>query len=129
MMTFDTILAFAVLHHLPGPKLHRQVLNKIRRLLAPGSKFIHSNWQFLKSERLRGRVQPWEKIGLSAEQVNPGDYLLDWRHGGYGLRYVHFFSPHELHALALETGFRVVETFSSDGEEGNLGLYQAWEPI
>jgi tRNA (uracil-5-)-methyltransferase TRM9 len=129
MMTFDTILAFAVLHHLPGADLHRQVLRKIRLHLAQDGKFIHSNWQFLKSERLRGRVQPWEEIGLSTEQVNPGDYLLDWRHGGYGLRYVHFFSLHELHALALETGFRVAKTFTSDGEEGNLGLYQIWEPI
>ncbi len=60
--------------------------------------------------------------------MDPGDYLLDWRRGGEGLRYVHHFSPEELAELAAETGFRVLETFWSDGEGGNLGLYQVWEP-
>jgi hypothetical protein len=59
--------------------------------------------------------------------MDPGDYLLDWRQGGRGLRYVHHFSPPELTSLAQMTGFKVVESFSSDGEGGNLGLYQVWQ--
>jgi 2-polyprenyl-3-methyl-5-hydroxy-6-metoxy-1,4-benzoquinol methylase len=123
---FDCILAFAVLHHLPGADLHRQILDKVHKLLIPGGRFIHSEWQFLNSPRLRARIQPWETIGLTAAHVDPGDALMDWRHGGYGLRYVHHFSEPELAALAAETGFTIVETFSSDGEGGDLGLYQEW---
>jgi hypothetical protein len=31
--------------------------------------------------------------------------------------------------LAETSGFRVANTFYSDGETGDLGLYQVWEPI
>jgi SAM-dependent methyltransferase len=125
---YDVILAFAVLHHLPGAELRRAVLQRVRAHLVPGGRFTHSNWQFLNSARLRARIQPWEQVGLTDADVDPGDYLLDWRRGGEGLRYVHHFSPEELMGLAAETGFRVLETTWSDGEGGNLGLYQVWEP-
>jgi tRNA (uracil-5-)-methyltransferase TRM9 len=125
---YDVVLAFAVLHHLPGAELRRQVLLKVRELITPDGVFIHSEWQFLNSPRLRDRIQPWEQAGLSADDVDPGDYLLDWREGGYGLRYAHHFSEAELETLANDTGFQVVETFYSDGEGGNLGIYQLWRP-
>jgi hypothetical protein len=88
-----------------------------------------SHWQFLSSPRLRARVLPWESAGISESDVDPGDYLLDWRQGGYALRYVHHFSEEELAVLAEETGFQARETFLSDGEGGVLGLYQVWEPV
>jgi len=125
---YDLVLAFAVLHHLPGEALRRQVLQAVRRLLAPGGRFIFSNWQFLNSPRLAQRIQPWEAAGLSPAQVDPGDYLLDWRAGGRGLRYVHHFSQEELTALAQECGFSVLESFVSDGENGQSSLYQVWQP-
>jgi tRNA (uracil-5-)-methyltransferase TRM9 len=124
--TFDVILAFAVLHHLPGSSLRRLVLQTIHHLLSPTGQFIHSVWQFLNSQRLRSRIQPWEKIGLSVEHVEQGDYLLDWRHGGIGYRYVHHFSSEELADLAASTGFSIQETYFSDGENRKLGMYQVW---
>jgi len=124
---YDIILAFAVLHHLPGQQLRQAVLQTVSRYLVSGGKFIHSEWQFLNSPRLRQRLQPWGSVDLSDEDVEAGDYLLDWRQGGYGLRYVHHFSPEELEALAHETGFAILEAFLSDGAGGKLGLYQVWE--
>jgi tRNA (uracil-5-)-methyltransferase TRM9 len=124
---YDVILSFAVLHHLPSKELHLQVLRKVRSLLSIGGRFFHSQWQFLNSPRLAARVQSWEMIGLSATDVDPGDYLLDWRQGGEGLRYVHHFSESELAGLAAEAGFMVVESFLSDGENHRLGLYQVWK--
>jgi SAM-dependent methyltransferase len=126
---FDFVFAFAVLHHLPGSTLRRQLLRKIPGLLTAGGSFIHSEWQFLNSERLRARLQPWREAGLDASDVDPGDYLLDWRQGGYSLRYVHHFTIEELEELAQETCFQIQETFHSDGESGDLGLYQVWKPI
>lgn len=124
---YDLILAFAVLHHLPGKTLRRSVLATANKLLRPSGRFIHSEWQFLNSPRLRARIQPWERIGLREDQVENGDYLLDWRHGGLGYRYVHHFTLDELSLLAEETGFSILETFLCDGEGGKLGLYQIWE--
>ena len=119
---FDRILSFAALHHLPGRELHLRILHTVRDMLSTGGQFIHSNWQFFNSERLRKRIHPWEEIGLRETDVDPDDYLLDWRRGGFGLRYVHHFDEETLYLLAAETGFQVVETFYSDGETGDLGL-------
>ncbi len=124
---FDIVLSFAAMHHIPGKESHLQILQSVRNLLMSEGCFIHSNWQFLNSERLRKRIHPWSEVGLTNEDVDPGDYLLDWRRGGFGLRYVHHFSESELITLAEETGFSVVETFYSDGETGDLGLYQIWK--
>ncbi|HEX9617012.1 MAG TPA: class I SAM-dependent methyltransferase [Anaerolineales bacterium] len=127
--TFDLVLAFAVLHHIPGAYNRREILHRAHALLVPEGRLIHSEWQFLNSPRLVARIQPWEMAGLSAHDVDPGDYLLDWRRGGLGFRYVHSFSQAELGELAAETGFLIVETFDADGETGNLGLYQVWKRV
>lgn len=127
--SFDLIFAFAVLHHIPGRDLRLGLLRKARSLLAPGGKFIHSEWQFLDSPRLKARIQPWERSGLLASAVDEGDALLDWRSGGAGLRYIHHFSAPELAGLAEESGFRVVDTFYSDGQGGRLSLYQIWQGL
>ena len=126
---FDLALAFAVLHHLPGAALRQQVLTEIHRLLLPAGRFIHSNWQFLNSPRLARRIQPWSAIGLPESALEPNDYLLDWRQGGPGLRYVHHFTELELSELAQSCSFTLLDSFLSDGEGGNLGLYQVWEIV
>jgi len=132
---FDGVLAFAVLHHLPGQELRRQVLRGVRERLAPGGWFIHSEWQFQHSPRLLARRLPWEKVGLQAQDLEEGDTLLDWRHalpdqdGQVGLRYVHLFNRAELDSLAASTGFEILEEFESDGSGGRLGLYQFWRSV
>jgi tRNA (uracil-5-)-methyltransferase TRM9 len=126
---FDLVTAFATLHHIPGQEMRLNILNKVHALLRTGGQFIHSEWQFLHSEKLKARIQPWEDAGLSPEEVEDGDYLLDWRSGGRGLRYVHHFDEAELEDLAAASRFRVRQTFHSDGSNGLLALYQVWEPI
>ena len=126
---WSLITAFAVLHHIPSAKLRLELLRVVNQLLKKDGSFIHSNWQFLNSEKLKARIQPWEAVRLSGSQVDAGDYLLDWRNGGKGLRYVHHFEEDELRELASVSDFQVVDMFYSDGETGNLGLYQTWQPI
>ncbi len=123
------ITAFAVLHHIPSTEMRLNLLRVVHKLLKQDGMFALSNWQFLNSAKLKTHIQPWEAVGLSASEVDPGDYLLDWRSHGKGLRYVHHFSQAELDELANAGGFRVADTYSSDGEGGRLGLYQIWEPI
>lgn len=126
---FSLVTAFAVLHHIPSREMRLNILKQVHNLLPPGGRFIHSNWQFLNSEKLKARIQPWETAGLSTAEVDEGDYLLDWRAGGRGLRYAHHFSAEELAQLAAETGFRVEESFLSDGANGRLALYQVWKKV
>jgi 2-polyprenyl-3-methyl-5-hydroxy-6-metoxy-1,4-benzoquinol methylase len=123
---WSLVTAFAVLHHIPGRDLRLAILKTIHGLLKPEGKFIHSNWQFLNSEKLKARIQPWETVSISSNDVDAGDHLLDWKQGGKGLRYVHHFNEAELWELAQESGFQVKDTFYSDGAGGGLGLYQIW---
>ena len=126
---YDYVLAFAVLHHVPGYQLRLDTLKKIAGLTWSGARFIHSNWQFLNSPRLKARIQPWESIGISEKFVEEGDYLVDWRSGGQGLRYVHVFNSVELESLAAESGFRILDSYHSDGKSGDLAIYQIWQRV
>lgn len=125
---FDVILAFAVLHHLPGQALRLQALQNARRFQEgiPGAWMCLSVWQFLNDPRWHARIQSWQAVGLAETQVESGDYLLDWRHGGSGLRYVHLFQEAELVQLASNAGYLPQETYYSDGTGGRLSLYQVW---
>ncbi len=123
---WSVVSCFAALHHIPSRDLRLQFLQTVRTLLAQNGRMFLSNWQFQNSAKLRGRVQPWSRVGLTNSDVDEGDFLLDWRRGGEALRYVHQFSERELGELAENCGFRVVESFLSDGEGGKLGLYQVW---
>jgi SAM-dependent methyltransferase len=125
---WSLVTAFAVLHHIPSTEMRLDILRVVHQLLRGDGTFIQSNWQFLNSEKLRGRIQPWEAASISETDVDAGDYLLDWRSNGKGLRYVHHFEERELRELASASHFEIVDTFYSDGETGNLGLYQFWKP-
>lgn len=125
---FDWLVSFAVLHHLPGESLRQQTVSAFANLVTPNSQVAVSVWQWQNSPRLRKRVLPWSRVGLSADQVDQGDVLLDWRAGETpGIRYVHTFNESSLTALAESAGFKVIKTFYSDGKSGDLALYQVWQ--
>ncbi|MCX6057307.1 MAG: class I SAM-dependent methyltransferase [Chloroflexi bacterium] len=125
---WSLITAFAMLHHIPSTEMRLDILQTVRKLLKTDGRLILSNWQFLNSEKLKSRIQAWDKVGIADSDLDAGDYLLDWRSGGEGLRYAHHFTTQELLALAEQAKMRVIDSFSSDGDGGNLGLYQVWAP-
>ena len=123
---WSLITAFAVLHHLPGFDLRLALVRNVYDLLRKDGLFIHSNWQFLSSPRLKRRIQPWNGTGVAPDDVDASDYLLDWKFGQRGLRYIHHFEEGELAELARLASFEVLETFYSDGENKKLSIYQVW---
>jgi SAM-dependent methyltransferase len=125
---YDWLVSFAVLHHLPGVELRRRTASSFAKLVSPKCKVAVSVWQWQNSPRLRSHVLPWQTVGLNSEDVDEGDVLLDWRAGVTpGVRYVHTFTENSLSILGKSAGFRVVDSFYSDGKPGNLALYQIWE--
>jgi SAM-dependent methyltransferase len=120
---FDRVVALAVLHHIPTFGLRAQVLRDIASVLEPSGQLILSTWQFLENERMRRKIVPWARIGLAAEELDPDDYLLDWKRGGHGLRYCHLVDRDEMEQLAAASGFEVRTTFRAGGREGDLSLY------
>ena len=124
---WEVITMFATLHHIPSAEMRLNILKTVCKLLKDDGEFILSNWQFLNSKKLKSRIQSWDKVGITESDLDEGDYLLDWRSGGEGLRYAHQFSAGELSGLAEQAEMRVIDSFLSDGEGGNLGLYQVWK--
>jgi tRNA (uracil-5-)-methyltransferase TRM9 len=117
---FNFVLALALLHHIPGHDLRVRLVQQLAGLLNPEGTAILSTWQFLASERLRRKIVPWATVGLRDDQVEPGDYLLDWRRGGYGLRYCHWVDEDESRELCQAAGLQVQESFLADD---GLSLY------
>jgi tRNA (uracil-5-)-methyltransferase TRM9 len=125
---YGWLVAFAVLHHIPGEELRIQTVENFAKLVPPESCVAVSVWQWQNSPRLQKRIRPWPEVGFQPEELDPGDVLLDWRADEtVGLRYVHTFDEAELSALAHNAGFRVQKTFYSDGITGDLALYQVWQ--
>ena len=72
---------------------------------------------------MRRKIVDWEAVDIDEEDLDPGDYLLDWKRGGRGLRYCHLVDEEEMGALAAASGLIVRETFRAGGREGDLSLF------
>ncbi len=120
---FDAIVCLAVLHHFPSHALRQRIVADLAGLLAPQGQLALSTWQFAHVDRFVGKQADWSQIGLTAEDVEPGDALLPWNQGVHALRYVHQLDFAAIEQLAAGAGLRVVDSFLADGKEGNLNLY------
>lgn len=125
----DTVVCLAVLHHIPSFKLRALALREMTGLLAPKGRLLLSTWQFVYSDRLRRKMVDWAEVGIPAEALEPGDYLLDWNRGGCGLRYCHLVNEVELRQLAAESDLSVRTTFRAGGREGNLSLFAMLDKV
>ncbi|MFQ6100815.1 MAG: class I SAM-dependent methyltransferase [Anaerolineae bacterium] len=128
-LVIDTAVALAVLHHIPGFDLRVRVLREIATMLAPNGCLILSTWQFLENERMRRKIVDWAEVGVVEEALEPGDYLLDWKREGQGLRYCHLVDEAEVRQLAGASGLRVSQTFRAGGRERNLSLFAVLESL
>ncbi len=127
-LPYDVVTALAVLHHIPGFEARVAFVRTARRYLQPDGVLILSNWRFTHNERMRRKLLPWSAAGLREADVEPGDYLLDWKKDGGGMRYVHELDASEVEAIASATGLRILEQFVADGREGDLSLYTVLAP-
>ena len=123
---FDWVCLLAVLHHIPGRERRTRLVEGAADQLQPNGRALVSVWNFKAEPGQAERIVPWSEAGLESEQVGQDDYLLDWRRGGQGLRYVHHFTAEELAALAHQGGFDVERTYYAGGQSGELNLLQRW---
>jgi SAM-dependent methyltransferase len=108
---FGTVVCFAALHHLPN---RAPLVQELARVLAPSGRLVISVWQIAHDARMRRKI---------VEDLGNGDYILNWRSGGDGLRFVHEVSETELQGLAVGAGLETLELYRSDGKSSDLGLY------
>ena len=122
-ISYNWVFMRAVLHHIPSyPNRRRLIIKAAQRLTLDGT-LVLANWQFLNVKRLQKRLIPWSQLNLQPTDVEPGDYLLDWKRDGYGIRYVHLIDEAETQKLAQDAGLTLHNLYFADGHTNNLTLY------
>lgn len=117
--SYDLVVLFGMLHHIPGHDNRRDFMRTLAARVAPGGLLVFTAWCFYEYERFRQRIVPFPPD----LRVEPGDYLLDWRRGTRALRYCHYVDDQEHAALIQVTGLREVLTYRADGHSGDVNRY------
>ncbi|TVR20256.1 MAG: class I SAM-dependent methyltransferase [Anaerolineaceae bacterium] len=118
---YDLVVAFGLLHHVPGHANRREFVAGLARLVTAGGHLAFACWRFHEFERFRQRVINWPDD--LADHVEAGDYLLDWRRGETAIRYCHHVDDDEQTGLVAASGLRPVAGYRADGFTGTVNAY------
>lgn len=121
--TFPAIACVATLQHVPSLALRERVVAEMADHLESDGVLVLANWQVTSSERQRKKIAPWAEFGIDKQAVLDNDFLVRWRRGGDGVRYVAEIDSAETERIAQACGLKIKEQFRSDGAEGTLNLY------
>ncbi len=122
---YDLVVAFGLLHHIPGSERRQALVKALAERVAPGGLLAFACWRFYEYPRFVERITPWpdELRG----KVEAGDYLLDWRRGNVALRYCHYIDDAEHEGLVAASGLIPLETWRADGHSGAANRYSLLE--
>lgn len=118
---YDLVVAFGLLHHIPGAANRLQFMHWLAEQVAPGGWLAFACWCFYEQDRFKQRITPWSPE--LEPHIEPHDYLLDWRRGQVALRYCHYVDEAEHAQLIAATRLETVTTFRDDGAERSLNRY------
>jgi SAM-dependent methyltransferase len=115
---FDWVVAFGLLHHLPGRAERRAWMARLPSL---GRSACVTFWRFADRARFERRMRPFSLAGIEAEDVEAGDYLLAFQETS--LRYCHHAGDEEVEEMLEASGMQSIDRYEADGETGDLNLY------
>lgn len=107
--SFDAILCFAVLHHIPSEELRQKVLKEFARVLKPGAAAYIIVWN-VRNAWANNRFKIEEQLANTRAGLDKGDVFVPWKAtaGKKITRYLHVFDKAELTRLCREAGFKKV---------------------
>lgn len=117
--SYDLVVCFGFIHHIPDPSWRRQFLSDLYFLTAPNGLLAVSFWQFAD-----------EKKSLIVQDLGFGDYWLSWGQTKTAARFAHHCSDKEIMMLATnikEAGAHQMADFRADGRSGQLNRYLVWQ--
>ena len=126
--TYDLVVAFGLLHHVPGADNRTQFIATLAERVAPGGFLAVAFWRFYEFERFQRRIVPWSEAP-DIDSVEQHDYLLDWRRGERALRYCHFVDDAEQAHLEAATGLQSVARYRADGFTGTVNSYSLLQRV
>jgi len=110
--TFDTVLAVAVLHHIPSRRYRRRALGEVFRVLKPGGHLLMTNWNTFNYGFLIRHPRNALEMLLPRRGLDFRDILVPWKKGRKKAdRYLHAFTRRELGRLCRQAGFEVLEQY------------------
>lgn len=120
---YDLIVLFGVMHHVPGYSSRVKLVNKLKSQLKPGGFIVISVWDFLKQERFKNKLVPWEKLNINDRDVEENDYLMNWDKGILAYRYTHYTSEAEMQRILKDTSSTSAHSYLADGQSKDLNRY------
>ncbi len=124
---FDAVVAFGLLHHIPGEVGRRALIHALAERVAPGGFLALTFWDFAREARFarkRVRETPPELEG----QLEVGDVLLRWgAEGSPRLRYCHYTDAAEEARLLEGLPLAPRLAFSRDGRSNRLNRYRVFQ--
>lgn len=117
--TYDLVVLFGVLHHIPGAERRLTLIQKLADRVAQNGLLVFTCWRFYEYARFRERIVPMpENL-----RIEKNDYLLDWRRGSQALRYCHYVDDEELQHLVSASGLQATLQYRADGQSGDMNVY------
>jgi tRNA (uracil-5-)-methyltransferase TRM9 len=117
------ITLFGFWHHIPSSQLRKTLLTNLWRAMTPQDLLVITTWNFALDKKFAKKVIAPDRVGIDHNQLEPGDYILDWQRGGESFRYCHFSSQSEMEELISEANFKLVNHFLADGQSKQLNSY------
>ena len=127
--TFDLVVLFGVLHHVPGRAQRSRLLTKVAKRVASGGTLAYTTWRFDQFPRFVKKLVAWEDyLGVSSEaldlgELEPGDHIMTWGVPA-AYRYCHAASKEESETLRRELPLRWVESFLGDDDLNRYDLLE-----
>lgn len=145
----DMLVCFGFMHHIPSAALRARVLAELCAQVKPGGVMIVSFWCFAASAQgaakaNRETTQAFEALTaraegategcaegaaankpiLTAEDFEPNDFMLGWKHTQGVMRYAHSFTETEaLQLIAGESQLSYCTHWYADGKDNRSNLY------
>lgn len=122
---FDLVALFGVLHHVPGERARRALIEACCAQLAAGGLLALTFWRYDRDARLpRKRIAPeMLEPPIAPETLEPGDCLLGFGDDESAVRYCHFADGHEQARLLAGLPARITARFDADGAGDRLNSY------
>jgi tRNA (uracil-5-)-methyltransferase TRM9 len=120
---FELIAIMGVLHHLPGFANRLKLLERAKQKLAKNGFLVFTIWQFTSSPKLSKKIISWEEFKqktrskIDFRQLEPNDYILDWKKGVKGYRFCHLINQTELKKLTSTLKMKLFALYLDDDRE------------
>lgn len=123
---YDLVVAFGLLHHIPGENNRKKLLKLISSSLVNESAAIVSFWNFSNDKRIFNKakiVTDKVKDMYGFSKLENNDYFLNWKDRNDVFRFCHDFANEETKNLYSGLNIFIKKTFCSDGKNNKLNKY------